>query len=55
MLTGEVKWNERPVGPRLHDRHVAKLAALAQSGQSWARTALDDSALRVYVSASGFT
>lgn len=53
-VTGEVKWNAKPLGPGVHERHLGKLRALADSGQAWARQALAPEATRVYVSAAGF-
>lgn len=55
MVTGEVKWNDKPVGPSLHTKHLSKLEALASSGHTWAKDALEPDAVRVYASASGFT
>lgn len=57
MLTGEVKWSRRPVGPALHTGLLRGLGALAASGQGWAREALPeaDASRYLYVSAGGFT
>jgi uncharacterized protein len=54
MLTGSVKWNAKPVSMSLHERHLDMLKRLAQSGQSWARQALDRKAVLLYVAAGGF-
>ena len=53
-VTGEVKWNDKPVGPSLHTKHLVKLEALASSGHKWAKDALRPDAVRIYVSANGF-
>ncbi|MGH7572937.1 MAG: DUF234 domain-containing protein, partial [Gemmatimonadota bacterium] len=57
MLTGEVKWSSSPVNEELHHGLVRDLESLAQSGQLWARHALDRDASHghIYVSAAGFT
>ncbi len=55
IMTGAVKWNRRPVGPTVHERHVAMLERLAASGVKWAHGALDRSAPLIYVAAGGFT
>lgn len=55
MLTGAVKWNTKPVGPSLHDKHLDMLTRLSQSGYSWAREALAPGALFLYVAAGGFS
>jgi hypothetical protein len=54
MLTGAVKWNAKPVGSALHDRHLDMLTRLSQSGYSWAREALAPGAMFLYVAANGF-
>lgn len=54
-LTGVIKWNEKPVGPRLHMEHIDMLQRAAQAGQSWAHDALLPSSPLLYVSAAGFT
>lgn len=57
LLTGEVKWSSRPVGPALHQQLLRNLEDLGRSGQGWARDALAPahSAGFLYVSAAGFT
>lgn len=57
MLTGEVKWSSRPIGPDVHRLLVRNLGALTRSGQGWAVEALDParSAGNLYCSAAGFT
>ena len=54
MLTGAVKWNTKPVGSALHDKHLDMLTRLSQSGYSWAREALAPGAMFLYVAANGF-
>ena len=54
MLTGAVKWNTKPVGNSLHDKHLDMLTRLSQSGYSWAREALAPGAMFIYVAANGF-
>lgn len=57
MLTGEIKWSSRPVGPSLHEGLLRDLEALAGSGYGWAHEALPDAegARYLHVSAAGFT
>lgn len=55
MLTGAVKWNTKPVGISLHDKHFDMLKRLSKSGHSWAREALGPNAIFVYISSGGFT
>lgn len=57
LLTGEIKWSSRPVGPALHRDLISDLHDLAASGRGWARRALDpdESEGHLYVSAAGFT
>lgn len=54
MLTGAVKWNVRPVGISLHEKHLDMLKRLGQSGHAWAHQALDPEAVLIYVAAGGF-
>ncbi len=54
MLTGSVKWNRKPVGISVHEKHVDALRRLASSGYAWAREALSREALFLYVAAGGF-
>jgi uncharacterized protein len=54
MLTGAVKWNAKPAGTSLHDKHVDMLRRLSQSGHSWAREALEPGAILAYICAGGF-
>lgn len=53
MLTGAVKWSNKPVSLKLHRDHVRDLQRLAMSGQKWAHEALDTGML-LYVNAGGF-
>lgn len=57
ILTGEVKWSSRPIGPAVHRALVRDLEDLGRSGQGWANDALDPdrTAGHLYVSAGGFT
>ena len=57
ILTGEVKWSSRPIGPAVHRDLIRNLEDLGRSGQGWANDALnpDRTAGHVYVSAGGFT
>jgi AAA+ ATPase superfamily predicted ATPase len=57
ILTGEIKWSSRPVGPKLHWQLQRDLEDLGRSGQGWAREALDEerSPGHLYFSAAGFT
>ncbi|HYT70113.1 MAG TPA: ATP-binding protein, partial [Gemmatimonadales bacterium] len=54
VMTGAVKWNRRPVGVDLHERHVAMLERLAASGIKWAHGARAKTAPLIYVAAGGF-
>jgi uncharacterized protein len=54
MLTGAVKWNVKPVGISIHEKHVDMLKRLAHSGHAWARDALAPQAVFLYVAAGGF-
>jgi uncharacterized protein len=53
MLTGEIKWSSAARGFDVHRDLRRNLEDLANSGQGWAREALDGE--RLYVSAAGFT
>jgi hypothetical protein len=53
-LTPLVKWNNKPVGSSLHDKHLDMLTRLSQSGYSWAREALAPGAMLLYVAVNGF-
>jgi uncharacterized protein len=55
MLTGAVKWSSKPVSPSLHEKHLDMLKRLSQSGQAWARDALQKGAIFLYVAAAGFS
>lgn len=54
MLTGAVKWNQKPITQAVHDKHVEMLRRLAESGHAWAHEALTPEAILLYVAASGF-
>ena len=54
MMTGAAKFRTRQAGARVFFDHVQALEKLADSGQAWAREALDDGAVFFFVSASGF-
>lgn len=56
ILTGEIKWSSRPLGPSLYSDLVRDLDDLSRSGQGWAKDALapDRSAGHFFVSAGGF-
>lgn len=56
LLTGEIKWSSSEVDAGLHYNLVRDLEDLGNSGQKWAREALDgdSSAGHLYVSAGGF-
>jgi uncharacterized protein len=56
LLTGEIKWSSRPVGPDVHARLLRNLEDLARSGQGWAKDALDPvrGAGHLYVASAGF-
>lgn len=55
MLTGTVKWNEKPaiLEPLLMN-HVRALERLAESGLTWAQQALAEGSHILVLSASGF-
>ena len=57
LLTGEIKWSSSPVGYDLHVGLMRDLEDLANSGQQWARRAIDarTSHGHLYISAAGFT
>jgi AAA+ ATPase superfamily predicted ATPase len=54
MLTGAVKWNQKPITQSVHDKHVDMLRRLGASGHAWAREALAPDAILLYVAAGGF-
>lgn len=55
VMTGAVKWNRRPLGPAVHERHLGMLERLGASGVTWAHRARERSSPLLYVSAAGFT
>jgi hypothetical protein len=56
LLTGEIKWSSKPLGPEVHSGLNRDLQDLAASGHQWAREALtrERSAGHFVVSAAGF-
>jgi AAA+ ATPase superfamily predicted ATPase len=56
ILTGEIKWSSRPLGPEIHSHLLRNLDDLSRSGQGWAKDALSPSrgAGQIYFSAGGF-
>ena len=52
MLTGAVKWSRLDLG--VHNRHLRAVEALAESGQGWAREALEQRAPLIYVTGEAF-
>ena len=55
VLTGLVKWNESPLAPRWHIRHLQMIDRLAMSGVKWAHAAKEEDAPLLYVAAGGFS
>jgi hypothetical protein len=57
ILTGEIKWSSRPIGPGVHRHLLRNLEDVGRSGHGWANDALDPgrTAGHLYVSAAGFT
>lgn len=55
MLTGAAKFRSRAAGARLLLDHAAALERLADSGEDWAREALDPRSPFLFVSTGGFT
>ena len=57
LLTGEIKWSSSPVEYDLHLGLMRDLDDLGNSGQKWARQAVDaeTSHGQLYISAAGFT
>jgi len=55
MLTGAVKWNQKPITLAVHEKHLDMLRRLGESGHAWAREALEPSAILLYVAAGGFS
>jgi AAA+ ATPase superfamily predicted ATPase len=56
ILTGEIKWSSRPLGPELHTHLLRNLDDLSHSGHGWAKDGLSTtrSAGQIYFSAGGF-
>jgi AAA+ ATPase superfamily predicted ATPase len=54
IMTGAIKWNERPISAAVHHRHLRDLQRLADSGYGWAHEALEDEAILLYAAAGGF-
>lgn len=54
VMTGAVKWNERPIDLAVHIRHMTMLERAAAAGRAWAHAALRPDAPLLYVAAGGF-
>lgn len=54
MMTGSVKFRNRPADARVFLDHLSALERLAASGRRWARDALDPASPFLFVSAGGF-
>lgn len=54
-MTGSVKWDQRPVGARVHHEHMDMLRRAADAGRAWAHDAVASNAPLFYVAAGGFT
>lgn len=54
MVSGAVKWNSRPIGVSVHEKHLDMLRRLSESGYGWAREATAPGAILLYVAAGGF-
>jgi uncharacterized protein len=56
ILTGEIKWSSRPLGPEIHTHLLRNLDDIARSGQGWAKDALNPtrSAGHIHFAAGGF-
>ena len=54
LMTGEVKWNQKPVGAEVYTDHVQNLERLADSGRKWAHDALEEDATLLFAAAGGF-
>jgi AAA+ ATPase superfamily predicted ATPase len=54
MLTGSAKIRNRQAGAEVFVQHLRDLERLADSGKGWAMEALDPTAPKLFVSASGF-
>lgn len=55
VITGSVKFRNRPADARTYLEHIEALRRLADSGYAWASEALDQSAAFYFVSAGGFS
>lgn len=55
MLTGAIKWNQEPITPSVHFKHLRDLQRLADSGKKWAHEALKPDSLLLYVASGGFS
>lgn len=53
-LTGSIKWNATPRGVSDYWKHLRSLERLANSGHSWANSALDVLSPMLFVAAGGF-
>ena len=54
VITGSVKFRNRPADARTYLEHIEALRRLADSGHGWASEALDENAAFYFVSAGGF-
>jgi AAA+ ATPase superfamily predicted ATPase len=54
-LSGSIKWNQDPIGPDVHFKHLESLRRAADSGRAWAHAALKPDAPLLYIAAGGFT
>ena len=54
MMTGSIKFRNRPVGAKVFLDHVHHLERLADSGKKWAYEALEEQAVFFFISAGGF-
>lgn len=55
MLTGAIKWNQEPLSPSVHFKHLRDLQRLADAGQKWAHDALKPDSLLLYAASGGFS
>lgn len=55
VITGSVKFRNRPADARTYLEHVEALRRLADSGHGWANEALEEDAAFYFVSAGGFS
>jgi AAA+ ATPase superfamily predicted ATPase len=55
VMTGAIKWNQRPIGARVHTDHLDALSRLVASGVPWAHDAQREESPLIYAAAGGFT